>query len=374
MERESDVKVAIDVSSAARPNPVGIAHYLMQLTSQLGRLDRETSFYLCYRLSRIKRRKYFLRVPGPNFRTRIIQPPFTNRLLNRVDVFHGPDARLPAEGRCKKVVTFHDVFELVSDEWSDRHFRERKRDQYRGAADLADVIVAVSEHTKRDLVEHLGVAEDRVRVVHEGVDPLFHPASPEEIARVRAKYGLGERYLLYVGELSLRKNIVRLVHAFEKVVAGGSRPGLQLVLVGHLSHGRDVIAAALDASTARDSIVRTGHVAGEDLPALYSGSLAFLFPSLYEGFGLPVVEAMACGAPVVTSNISSLPEVSGGAALLVNPRDEEDIGAQIRRLVEDESLRESLSRRGLEEAHRFSWETMARRFLECYRELAGAGT
>jgi glycosyltransferase involved in cell wall biosynthesis len=199
-------------------------------------------------------------------------------------------------------------------------------------------------------------------------------ADPHRLAAVRNRYGLQGPYLLYVGTLHPRKNLVRLVQAFARLpallsAAGRPTPGLQLVLAGRKGWLYDDIFAQVRRLDLEDRVILTGYVPDEDLPALLSAARAFVFPSLYEGFGLPVVEAMACGTPVVCANTSSLPEVAGDAALLVDPLDEGAIAAALARLLSDDDLHRELVDRGFRQAARFSWQRCAREALAVLEEV-----
>ena len=366
------MRVAIDASAVARANRTGIANYTLNVIEHLAAVAPDTQFVLCYRLSRWKRRRYFLETSAPNLSRRVLVPGLDWISQRGVHVFHGPDARLPESGRAHMIVTFHDVVSLVSDEWATPKFRARKIEQYRRAIERAARIIAVSACTKRDMLRFLEVEEDRIDVVPEGIDGGFQPCSDEAVAAVREKYGLNRPYVLYVGQLAPRKNTVRLLKALEQILAHVGPDRLTAVVTGHVSFGADAIHAALDRFKHPEALVLPGHVEAADLPALYSGAQLFLFPTLYEGFGLPVLEAMACGAPVLTSNVSALPETCGDAAALVCPTDTHAIAAEAIRILEDPGLRTDLRSRGLARARTFSWRRTAEETLACYRAAAGS--
>ncbi len=241
--------------------------------------------------------------------------------------------------------------------------RELPRDASRAHAILAD-----SESTKRDTVRYLGVPPAKVHVVYSGVSGVFQPiVSEAERAVCRRRHGLPTRFLLYLGTVEPRKNVLRLLEAF-RLLSADPRFQQDLVIAG-ASGWRDAsIQRALASFPRRTRVVLTGWVERALLPVLYSMADVFVYPSLYEGFGLPVVEAMACGTPVVTSNVSSLPEVAGDAALLVDPESVEEIAAAIRRLVEDSHFAQSLRERGFERARAFSWESAAGKALEVFAQ------
>jgi glycosyltransferase involved in cell wall biosynthesis len=218
-------------------------------------------------------------------------------------------------------------------------------------------IIAISECTRRDLTAAYGIVPEKVTVIREAAAPRFRVQPLEAVAAVRARYGLPDRYLLFVGTIEPRKNLSRLLAAFETIRAGGLSDGL--VIVGKRGWLCGDFLARLEKSPARDAVLFPGYVPDEDLPAVYAGAQGLVFPSLYEGFGLPVLEAMACGTPVVTSSASSIPEVAGDAALYFDPADVEAMVEAVRRLLCDSQLQHSMRTRGLTRAADFSWKVAA---------------
>jgi glycosyltransferase involved in cell wall biosynthesis len=218
-------------------------------------------------------------------------------------------------------------------------------------------IIAISECTREDLIEAYELTPGKISVIGEAADPRFKPQSADRVAAVRRRYGLPERYLLFVGTIEPRKNLTRLLHAFEVLRQEGLVDGL--VLVGKRGWLYDDFFAELERSPARGAVILPGYVPDEDLPAVYAGARALAFPSLYEGFGLPVLEAMASGTPVTCSGTSSLPEVAGDAAITFDPTSEEGIVHALRRLLGDPDLQQELAQRGLRRAGQFSWDRVA---------------
>lgn len=262
------------------------------------------------------------------------------------------------------VVTIHDVGYRVFPEAHTARRRLELEVTTRWSLRAARRVIAISHATKRDLVNWYGVDPDRITVTHLGLSTDFAPpADPQCVAAVRVRYGLVQRpYLLYIGTVQPRKNLARVIEALANVLAAGY--DLDLVLAGKRGWLSEPIERRASELGIADRVRFTGYVADADLPALLAGALAFVFPSLYEGFGIPVLEAMACGAPVITSTISSLPEVAGDAALLVDPLDPHAIAAAIMRVHDDAALRADLRQRGLARARQFTWEACARRTLE----------
>jgi glycosyltransferase involved in cell wall biosynthesis len=259
--------------------------------------------------------------------------------------------RLPAMRFRKTVATFHDLFVLTGD-YSTPEFRRRFAEQARRAAAESDAIIAVSQFTARQVELLLGVEKERIHVIHHGV----HPPAATAAAR--------ENIILNVGAIQRRKNISRLVRAFE-----GIEPGWQLVLAGSAGFGAEEILKQIDSSSRRDSIRVLGYVTPEELAGWYARARVLAFPSLDEGFGMPVLEAMAAGVPVIASNRSALPEVCGTAALLVDPEDTGELTQAIKRLIGDPELAGDLTRRGVARAAAFTWERAAEKTWGVYEKL-----
>lgn len=302
----------------------------------------------------------------------LVQVPVALR-RQRIDVFHGIDhVGIPLVGRTGKcVVTIHDVIPLILP----RTFTPRHRAVVRLALARvrrqADRIIVPSDAVKQDVVRHLGLADNLVTVTHHGCEPRFHPdPDPASFGAVTARYGLPPRYVLAVGTLEPRKNLVALLKAFARLRrAGEVDPALRLVLAGARGWLDEPIFRTVRSFGLAEAVCLPGFIDDDDLPDVYRGAELFVFPSLYEGFGLPPLEAMACGVPVVTSNTSSMPEVAGGAAMLVDPRDVDEMAAVIARALHDEGLRERLRGAGIARARQFSWQTAARQVLDVYASL-----
>ncbi len=234
----------------------------------------------------------------------------------------------------------------------------------------ATTIITISNATRDDLIRMYGIPAEKIHVVYEAPAPHFRPQPEEIVHRVRQRYGLPERYMLTVGTLEPRKNLGRLLAAFERAHAMGLVDAW--VIVGQRGWLYEDFFRRLEKSPAREAVILPGFVPDEDLPAMYSGATLFVLPSLYEGFGLPVLEAMACGAPVVTSNVGPLPEVGGDAALYVDPVSVDALSDVLVRCLKDSSLREEMRQKGLEQAARFSWERTAEQTAAVYRKTIEA--
>ncbi|GAB4546505.1 MAG: glycosyltransferase family 1 protein [Anaerolineae bacterium] len=278
------------------------------------------------------------------------------------DVLFVPAHVMPLVCPVPCVVTVHDLGYLY---WPEAH---RRPDRWyldwttRRHAHLAARVIADSQATRADLIRHYHADPERVVVVYPGRDEaLGRQDDPEAIAAVKARYNISGRYLLFLGTLQPRKNLVRLVEAFARLAPVWD--DLQLALAGKRGWLYEDLFVRVKSLGLERRVVFTGYVADQDKAALISGALALVYPSLYEGFGLPLLEAMACGTPVLTSNVSSLPEVAGDAALLVDPLDTDAIAAGMVRLMTDVDLREALIQRGRAQVCKFSWAGAAREIL-----------
>jgi glycosyltransferase involved in cell wall biosynthesis len=278
------------------------------------------------------------------------------------DVLFVPAHSLPPVLPRASVTTIHDLGYLHFPGEHPPVTRWLRRESNRWSARRATRVIAISEATRDDLFRFDHINPDRITVVHHGRAPWFQPIhDPTQIAVVRSRHGLDRPYFLFIGTLQPRKNLERLLAAFDTVAA--ERPDLLLALVGAAGWQPDRLQSALARVRARDRIRLLGYVDDADLPPLLSGSLGLAFPSLYEGFGLPALEAMACASPVLTSNTSSLPEVVGDAGLLVDPLDVRAIADGLRRLAGDAAFRRDLGERGLARSAAFTWERAARETL-----------
>ncbi len=247
-----------------------------------------------------------------------------------------------------------------------------------------DAVITVSQASKADIVRYLKLSPAKIHVAYPGVDAAFRPLPKAQVACVRRRYGLPDRYILFVGSVEKRKNLIGLLRAYARLSDMG-QASMPLIIVGarrrayiQMPGAREIEATLQNLGLERD-VVFTGYVPDADLPALYNGATLFVFPSLYEGFGLPPLEAMACGTPVVCSNVASLPEVVGDlrsagapAALTVDPHDIEGLADAMRRVIVDNDLQDELRRRGLARAQRFTWTQTARQVVGVYQQLAGA--
>ncbi|MDR7545249.1 MAG: glycosyltransferase family 1 protein [Armatimonadota bacterium] len=296
--------------------------------------------------------------------------PGTEGQLGHPDLFLSTIYLMPILRRTATIMLAYDLIPMRFPRFYGRD-RRRLVPRIRRGLERTDAVVAISEATKRDFIELMGADPAKVRVVYPGVEARQVPSDDgEDAARLCARYGVHRPYLLYVGSLGPHKNVETLVRAFRRL-RQSRRIGHQLVLCGATRWGRAVLEAASDL-TAAGACVVLDFIPPEDVPCFYRHAEAFVFPSLYEGFGLPVLEAMACGAPVVSSNAGALPEVVGDAGLLVSPTDEEAIEDALHRVLTDPALREHLRAKGYRQAARFDWKESARQMLKLFADVRGA--
>ena len=310
----------------------------------------------------------YARAGHPTVRANLFLGPQLGRMGIRV--FHAPDTLgfpLTATRAVARVATIHDLIPLLFPATVTRGHRWIRCAVLPAVVRRADLLIADSRATARDLAERFPEAQRKTRVIHLGVDPRFTAASAEAVAAIRVRLGLPSEYVLYAGVINPVKNLDRLFEAYA-MLHQRERGVPPLVVAGRLGWLHHGIVRRVRDLRLTSHVIFPGFVPDEVLPALMTGATAFVFPSLYEGFGLPVLEAMACGTPVLTSDRASLPEIAGGAALLVNPEDTESIADGIRRLLADTERRRTLGLRGIARARGFRWEYAARDTAQVYRE------
>lgn len=351
------MKLGLDVTYALDPHPSGVARYSECLTRALAARP-EVELTLCARWPRVLRlRKDFA---GLKFRACWLQEPLNVRLPGRVDLFHGLNQRLPHYRLRRQVITVHDVFPLSSETYSTPQFRARFSRMIHDAAARADRIICVSAYTRDQLCKILDVNPEFCDVIHHGVEP----AAPSEDMRRKARALAGDGpFFLSVGAVQVRKNPLAAIQAVSNLPAG------RLVFAGSAGHGAAEATEYVRRQHLDDRVRFTGYLEQPLLDALYAEATALLFPSLEEGFGFPVLEAMARGLAVIASNTSSIPEIAGDAAVLLDPRDVDGMARHARRMLEDQAWRDSWIARGRERARLFTWQGAAEQTLAVYRRL-----
>ena len=368
------MRIAID---ARKLHDFGIGTYIRNVLRGLARIDHDTEYVLLcqehdcalapslgdnFRAVSDTSRPYSLREQ--------FSIPWTLR-RERVDLFHAPHYVLPPLSRGKSVVTIHDCIHLMFPEYlPNRMALTYARASLWAGARVSNRILTVSEASKRDILRFFDVPPEKISVIYNGIDERFRvqPAE-EEMARVTQRYQLTGDFVLYAGNVKPHKNVERLIDAFQLVRQDGL-DHLKLIVIGDEISKYAELRRAVHRYNLHKYVRFLGYMPDATLAVLYRLAAVFVFPSLYEGFGLPPLEAMASGTPVVTSNVSSLPEVAGDAAVLVDPRDPRAIADGIRRVLTERGLRETLRAKGLNRAAEFSWERSVQRIRQIYGDVA----
>jgi len=294
-----------------------------------------------------------------------------------VDIFHSTDFVLPPVRQARTILTVHDLTFMRLPQCAEAGLRAYLNKVVPRSIKRADLVLADSQSTKNDLVGLLGVSLDKIEVVYAGVERRFRPMEGEvALWRVKKRYGLDFPFILSLGTLEPRKNFSGLVEAYALMRGKGrgtGGQGLKLVIAGGKGWLYDEIFAQVEEGGLENEVIFPGFIADEDLPALYNLAEIFVFPSLYEGFGLPPLEAMACGTPVITSDRPSLPEVVGQAGLMVEATDSQELAEAMEQVLADENLRREMREKGFKQAAKFTWEAAAGKLLELYRMLGTSG-
>jgi len=377
------VTIGIDIRVLARGARTGVEEYTLNLLPCLFDLDKSIQYKLFYNafqkeildypwLGLPNVRLYDFRIPNRFLFVfaRYLRQPKIDRLLKGVDIFFNPHFFVaPVSLRCKKIITFHDL----SFEHHPQFFSWRKRGwqrflmNARSEAKKADKIIAVSESTKEDLISLYKIEPEKIKVIYSGVNKEFRIKNLELRIKekIKKKYGLPDKFILYFGTIEPRKNIIGLIKAFELLK---SKSGFKLVIAG--AKGwlcQDIFKTAGESKYGQD-IIFTGFIEEKDKPELYNLAELFVYPSFFEGFGFPPLEAMACGLPTIVSHSSSLPEAVGDAAIMIDPYNIDEMAWAMEMILLDNDLKERLVKKGIERAKNFSWQKCAEKTLEVLLE------
>ena len=286
------------------------------------------------------------------------------------DLFHGPSHVLPGKLKCPSVVTMLDLIFIRYPNYFKAWDRNYYRNSFKKSAQLADHIISISEATKADLINFLGIKEDKISVIYPGFDAVFSKLRQQKLDEIKIKFKLPGDYILYVGNIEPRKNILKLAQAFNSLQESSYiDKDVHLLIVGQMGWYYKEIIDGIDSLSSRDKIKLVGPVYGEDLAGFYQLASIMAYPSMFEGFGYPVLEAMRLGTPVLTSNISSMPEAGGNAAHYVNPESLDEIKDGLCKLLNDKTYREKLAVKGTRHAAGFNTMRMTQETLEVYRKL-----
>ncbi len=385
------MRIGIDARTILNPEKgeaIGVGHYTYQLIKNLLEIDHENEYVIFFDFrAREKDIKKFTRenskvkfYPFSDYKKYL--PGAYNEILGtatlakeNLDIIHStsPLSRIPVAYRGKCVVTFHDLAIYKDPQCFPKVKTAHDKAVYNLMVRKADKIIAVSESTKKDLMEILKVPEDKIRVIYSGLDKRFFETPAINAQKVLAKFGIAKKYILFLGTLEPVKNISRLLESFaifkEEYKKHNQKFDYQLVLAGKRGWlAKEYAQTAKDLGLAKD-IAFTGYIIGDELVPLFKNAEFFIMPSLYEGFGMTVLEAFATGTPAIISKVSSLPEIAGEAAYFVNPISIQEISESLMKLATDENLRNSYREKGYIQVKKFDWEKTARETLELYKQL-----
>ncbi len=365
--------IGIDARFVQGPN-TGVTTYLINLLKGISTVDKNNTYSIF-----LSHPNYNSRIPNVNnFHVRVNTigalawknlwlPKETRRL--KVDAVHFPAYTGSFVNIGNNVVTVHDLIHKINPKWFSRRELILIDWPIQMAINKATKIIAVSESTKRDIMKYYKVKEEKIAVTLEGADSSFRPINDvDKLESIKKKYAIDADFILYVGVLFKRRNITRLLEAFSLLIRDRNI-NYKLVIAGP-QKGYINLQENIENYGIRDKVIYLGYVEQADMPLLYNAASFFVYPSLYEGFGLPVLEAMSCGKAVVTSNVSSLPEILADAGLLINPYKTEELYDAMYRLAQDSALREKLSNMALERSKIFSWDKMSEETINIYKNLA----
>ncbi len=375
LQIKKEPQIGLDISCISR-SKAGVGCYTRSLIRKLSEIDKDGVYaFFSYKERRSGRKKtvkarMFHKVYGALRHTiweQLLLP--LNLFIRGIDLIHSPAYVTPMMKSCPTIITVHDMAYLLYPDKFVKAYRLYLKFWVPLSVKRADIVVTDSIQSKRDIVKLLKVPEEKVEVIYLGVSELFRPVSDDEkLDAIRRKYNLPQEFILYVGTIEPRKNIIELIYAygeFKKKVGDT----VKIVIGGKMGWLYDNIFEAIEGLGLKEDVIFTGYIADEDLPLVYNAAKVFVYPSLYEGFGLPPLEAMACGVPVVTSNTSSLPELVNGAGIMVNPDNPHELAEAIYNVLTNEELRKKMIKRGLEKAKKFTWEKTAKKTLEVYEKV-----
>jgi glycosyltransferase involved in cell wall biosynthesis len=402
------MKIGVDIRSLMDKEYSGVSWYTLDLLTEILRQDKVNEYFLYYNSGHDIASRISDIVIRNSDKIKIIATRYPNKIFNYFlqKIFHWPKLdrisylaeKIPSIKRggyaaetgcvntfwsphfnfssfsknCKVILTVHDLSFLVYPDF----FSARKNFWHKmlGAKKLiarADKIIAISENTKNDLIKLANVPAGKIEVVYSGVGAEFQPldATGDDLKKIKAKYSLPDKFILNIGTIEPRKNITGLIKAFDKIANAQGLKDYFLIIVGAVGWKNKEVYQAINSAKNKERIKMIGYIEKSERVYFYNLAKIFCYPSFYEGFGLPILEAMASGVPVITSNVSAIPEVAGDAALLIDPNDENSLAQAMLSIVQDEKLREAYSARGLECAKLFSWEKSAEKYLEVITSL-----
>jgi glycosyltransferase involved in cell wall biosynthesis len=368
------MRIAIDARGANWYSGTGIGTYTRQILKYLTKYDTE-NFYLLYWWGMNYRDMYkdnvTINIASKKhhhfFEENYIPTSLSN---NSIDIYHVPQngIGLSSVKKCIYISTVHDLIPYIMPETVGRGYLKRFISQMPEIVQSSDIIITVSEFSKKDIIRIFDMPEDRIKVTPLAADEYFMPMDKELARRfLEDNYGIKDDFILYLGGFSPRKNVKSILMAFSRIYKDLPRE-YKTVIIGPSKDDHAYLASLCESLGIADKVCFTGYVPYEHLPYFYNGCTVFVYPSLYEGFGLPPLEAMSCSTPVITSNVSSIPEVVGDGAILINPFDTEELKCAMERMLHDETLRTDTAKKGFERSREFTWEKTAAKTLNVYEE------
>ena len=381
--RIKNLRIGINTLAVVPSEIGGALTYVQKLIENLARIDRENEYFLFLapwnqKLFKVKKRNFRQIICNVPFRTLPLRILYEQAVLpvlawkNKIDVFHSPASVSPFLLFCPSVLTLHDVVPFIFPKLTPLVFRLYWDITYRISARKAQLVIAVSHSDKEDLIKFLDIGEKKITVIYHGSEqPNLEIEDEKGIIAFQKKKESDAPYILWVGRMYRHKNLTRLLYAYNKLIKTHQGIKHQLVLCGMRAWEYSSFTKTVKELVLEDKVIFKGYVPDDVLKSIYANASLFVFPSLTEGFGFPILEAMSCGIPVVTSNCGAMAEVAGNAALLVDPYSVGEIAETMHKVLTDETLRATLIKKGLERAKEFSWERTARETLSVYEKARG---
>ena len=368
------MKIGIDIRSTLK-RKTGVGYYTSNLVNSLAGIDSGNSYFLYSRIRPFDFKRRLPKLPGPNFTHRVDRLGFHPEIrMGDMDILHTSSYDMRVPKGAKMITTIHDIIPLVFREGYPGEVLEGLESNIRRVLRESSLILADSRHTKKDLEEQFSPEPGKIRVLYPGRDESLKPVDnrAEILAYLKKKYGIDRKFILFTGTIEKRKNVKGLLEAFFDLKRENKIPHI-LVITGMRGWGGEPALDLLEASKQKGDVRMAGYVRREDLIALYNASDLFVYPSFYEGFGLPILEAFSCGVPVITASTTSCGEIAGEAAYTIDPNDIDSLKKGICRMLNDKALRMDLRAKAFERVKAFSWERTANEFKKMCEEVGGYG-
>ena len=379
LERNNSMKIGIDGRAAKWYRGTGIGTYTYQLISCLNNIDNINNYLLfmpkSFRNDICLKKNFALNTIPPQNKTSFWEEiNIPNKIKhNKIELYHVPQngVGLPVDKNCKFAITLHDVIPYKMPETVSDRYLKIFSDYIPEIIPKCDGIITVSNFSKNDIMKAFNFPENKIYVTHLASEDIYKPLD-KNISKYIAKryYSIDEDYILYVGGFSPRKNILGLIESFNKFISLYKKP-IKLVIAGTKGKSYSTYRKRTEILNISDKVIFPGFISMDHLPYIYNAAKLFVYPSFYEGFGLPPIEAMACGIPVITSNTTSLPEVVGDGALLVNPKDQDDLCQAMLNILSDDNLKKKLTSLGIQRASQLNWEKTASDTITIYNKIIG---